>query len=91
MTRDALIPEMREKVLMSDLDRALDDAEREIATADFVLLTVKEYATQQRVHVQTVYTAIRQGRLRYGRVIRITDDVIRIAVPRGSITDRISA
>jgi hypothetical protein len=72
---------------MDDLETRANHA---IAAAED-LLTVKEYATQQRVHVQTVYTAIRQGRLRYGRVIRITDDVIRIAVPRGSITDRISA
>jgi excisionase family DNA binding protein len=72
---------------MDDLETRANHA---IAAAED-LLTVKEYATQQRVHVQTVYTAIRQGRLRFGRVIRITDDVIRIAVPRGSITDRISA
>lgn len=52
------------------------------------LLTVKQYADRCGVHVQTIYTAIRLNRLRFGRVVRVTDGVIRVAVPRGTITDR---
>jgi excisionase family DNA binding protein len=53
------------------------------------LLTVKEYADRHRVHVQTVYSAIRRGLLphpvtRVGRVIRID-------VSRASIQERKSA
>jgi excisionase family DNA binding protein len=52
-------------------------------------LTVKEYAEMFRVHVQTVYSAIRLGRLshpweRVGRSIRID-------VSRESIEERKSA
>jgi len=49
------------------------------------LLTVKEYADLHRVHIQTVYSAIRQGHRLNGRVERPTPRTIRIAVPRGSI------
>lgn len=47
-------------------------------------LTVKEYAAMMRVHVQTVYSAIRYERLnhpieRVGRTIRI--DVSRETIP----------
>lgn len=48
------------------------------------LLTVKEFAERQRLHVQTIYTAIRYNRLRY-RVERVTAGkraAIRIVVPR---------
>ena len=48
------------------------------------LLTVQEFADRFRVHVQTVYTAIRNNRLRFD-VIRPADRVIRIRVPRESI------
>lgn len=48
------------------------------------LLTVKEYADLTRVHVQTVYTAIRNGRLPQA-IVRPTSRTIRIAVSRGSI------
>lgn len=51
---------------------------------DSELLTVQEYAAMMRVHVQSVYTAINAGRLRYP-VIRPTGDSIRIAVPRETI------
>lgn len=52
------------------------------------LLTVKQYAERVGVHPQTVYTAIRLNQLRFGSVVRITDDVIRIAVPRHARTQR---
>lgn len=52
--------------------------------ADEALLTVKEYADLTRVHVQTVYTAIRYGRFVLP-VLRPTARTIRIVVPRGSI------
>jgi hypothetical protein len=57
--------------------------------SDVVRLTVKEYADLYRLHVQTIYTAIRFGRLdhdveRFGRAIRIV-------VPRESIQGRKSA
>lgn len=54
------------------------------------LLTVQEYAKRLRVHIQTVYSAIRYKRFPY-RVIRVTDakrSPIRIVVPRGSISER---
>jgi hypothetical protein len=47
-------------------------------------LTVQEYASIFRVHVQTVYSAIRYRRFKY-EVIRPTGRSIRIIVPRGSI------
>jgi hypothetical protein len=58
-------------------------------TSDFLRLTVKEYAAEYRLHVQTVYTAIRFHRLphdveRIGRAIRIV-------VPRESIEQRKTA
>lgn len=52
--------------------------------ADEALLTVKEYADLTRVHVQTVYTAIRYGRFVFP-ILRPTARTIRIVVPRGSI------
>lgn len=57
--------------------------------SDFLRLTVKEYAAEYRLHVQTIYSAIRYGRLphdveRIGRAIRII-------VPRESIAGRKSA
>lgn len=48
------------------------------------LLTVKEYAALTRVHVQTVYTAIRYGRFKLP-ILKPTARTIRIIVPRGSI------
>lgn len=51
------------------------------------LLTPKEYADIHRLHVQSVYTAIRYGRLPY-RVVKVTNGKkgrIRIVVPRESI------
>lgn len=53
---------------------------------DNELLTVKEYASRRRVHIQTVYTAIRNGRLPY-RTERIGRS-IRIVVSRESIEER---
>lgn len=66
---------------MSTLD---DDARRVLAKAstdDEELLTVKEYAERRRVHIQTVYSAIRRGKLKH-RVERAAASSIRIAVPR---------
>lgn len=68
----------------------LEDQAREIVEqarqADHdVRLTVKEYASWQRVHPQTVYSAIREGRRLEGRVERPSSHTIRIVVPRGSI------
>jgi len=57
--------------------------------ADCLRLTVKEYAALYRLHVQTVYTAIRFQRLPHA-VVRI-GRAIRITVPRESIEDRKSA
>lgn len=54
------------------------------------LLTVKQYAERYGLHVQTVYTAIRSGRLRY-LVVRPTPRTIRIDVSRESIQARKSA
>lgn len=55
------------------------------------LLTVKEYADRMRVHVQTVYSAIRRGLFPY-RVVRPTGDRnLRISVPRESIQARTHA
>jgi excisionase family DNA binding protein len=51
-------------------------------------LTVKEYAARFRLHVQTVYIAIRNGILPH-QVVRIGKS-IRIIVPADS-QDRISA
>lgn len=47
-------------------------------------LTVKEYADMFRLHIQTVYSAVRKGRInhpieRVGRTIRI--DVSRETIP----------
>lgn len=50
------------------------------------LYTVKEFAQLMRVHVQTVYSAIRYDRFPF-RVIRLKN-TIRICVPRGSIKHR---
>lgn len=55
---------------------------------DEVELTVKEYADLHRLHVQTVYSAIRQGNRVYGRVVRTSVRSIRIYVPRESIQAR---
>jgi len=66
-----------------DAARLVDAAEAE-AKAAVDLLTVKEYAERHRLHVQTVYTAIRYGRMRYP-IVRGTAGkraAIRIAVPR---------
>ena len=63
---------------MSDLDRVRDvvEASKRVERDGECWLTVKEYADLHRVHVQTVYTAIRYQRLdervkRVGRAIRI--------------------
>jgi predicted site-specific integrase-resolvase len=53
---------------------------------DNELLTVKEYAERRRVHIQTVYAAIRRGLLSYP-VERIGRS-IRIVVSRESIIER---
>lgn len=50
-----------------------------------VLLTAKEYAELHRIHVQTVYSAIRYGHHLDGRVVRPSARAIRIAVSRESI------
>jgi hypothetical protein len=55
----------------------------------YELLTVKEYACMYRLHVQTIYTAIRLNRLPHA-VDRIGRS-IRIAVPRESIEGQKSA
>jgi hypothetical protein len=55
----------------------------------FELLTVKEYALMYRVHVQTVYAAIRCQRLSHD--IERVGRSIRILVPREIIDGRISA
>ena len=70
-------------------DAPLARAQRALAESADEWLTVKEYADRRRVHVQTVYTAIRYGRLqhpvdRVGRTIRIN-------VSRGSIEDRMAS
>jgi hypothetical protein len=57
---------------------------------DTALITVQEYADIHRVHVQTVYSAIRRNLLPYP-VIRPTRRTIRIVVPRESIEERKSA
>lgn len=51
---------------------------------DVVLLTVQEFAVRYRVHIQTVYSAIRRGRLKF-EVVRAAAQAIRIVVPRASI------
>lgn len=64
--------------LEDQAQRVIQESERE------ELLTVKEYAERHRLHVQTVYTAIRYGRMKF-RVVRGTEGkraAIRIAVPR---------
>lgn len=68
----------------TDSSDLLAHAIREEGQTAEILLTVKEFAERQRLHVQTVYTAIRYGRLKY-RVERSTTGkraAIRIAVPR---------
>jgi hypothetical protein len=52
-------------------------------------LSVKEYAAIRRVHVQTVYSAIRRGKFQYA-VDRI-GGAIRICVSRESIRERIAS
>lgn len=52
-------------------------------------ITVKEYASIFRLHIQTVYTAIRYNRLPH-HVIRV-GRAIRISVPRESINERKTA
>lgn len=61
-----------------------------VSLTDDELLTVQEYAARFRVHVQTVYTAIRFQRLEF-RVIRTARRSIRICVPRESIKPRTNA
>lgn len=73
------------------MNDVFDDSRQEEAASEEVLLTVKEYASLKRVHVQTVYTAIRYGRRINGRVERPTSHTIRIAVSRGSIKELKSA
>ena len=67
---------------------SLDDDARDLLTdiQREEWLTVKEYAFARRVHVQTVYSAMRNGQFKYyfERVGR----TIRIDVSRGSIRDR---
>jgi hypothetical protein len=55
----------------------------------YELLTVKEYACMYRVHIKTVYNAIRCNRLPH-EVERI-GGAIRIAVPREGIQEGKSA
>jgi hypothetical protein len=70
---------------MNDLASQLDHAREEEAASEELLLTVKEYAALKRVHVQTVYIAIRTGRFKL-RIEKPTGGrSIRIVVPRGSI------
>jgi hypothetical protein len=64
----------------------LRQAERLLhATETDALLTVKEYAALNRVHIQTVYSSIRRGLFPH-RVERPTPGTIRIIVSRESIT-----
>lgn len=58
--------------------------EPDFRESDMDYLTVQEYAERFRLHVQTVYSAIRYNRLRFS-VIRAAGRSIRIAVPRESI------
>jgi hypothetical protein len=61
-----------------------DDDARDLiaeAEAEIWLYTVKEFAALRRVHVQTIYTAIRQGRFKY-EIERSTGASIRIKVPK---------
>lgn len=68
------------------LPQSVQPLTRAEETTDKVLLTVKEYAQSRRVHIQTVYTAIRTNRLPYG--VERTGGSIRIIVPRESINLR---
>jgi hypothetical protein len=52
---------------MSDLDRALNDAEREIE----VWLTVRDFGRKYSIDPKYVYEAIRQDRLNF-EVVRLT-------------------
>lgn len=81
------------------MDQDLAHARQVIAAARLAeaehedLITVQEYAAWMRLHVQTVYSAIRYGRMRYP-VVRATAGKrapIRIRVPRGSIQARTHA
>lgn len=67
---------------VSDLDHSVSQT---LSDAEEVLLTVKEYADLHRLHVQTVYSAVRYGRKLAGRVVRSSSHTIRIAVSRESI------
>jgi hypothetical protein len=67
----------------TDLQRA-----RELFGDECELLTVKEYALRCGIHEQTVYSAVRYGYKLQGLAIRVSKRVIRIAVPRGSVTIR---
>lgn len=44
-------------------------------------LTIQEYASLVRLSENHVYILIRTNKLKYGRVVRVTDRTIRIAVP----------
>lgn len=59
-------------------------------TDDYLLLTVKEFAAWKRVHVQTIYTMIKEGRLTDYPIDRI-GRAIRIVVPRGNIQGHTAA
>lgn len=50
------------------------------------LMTVKEFAASRQMHVQTVYAAIRAGKLIY-RAIRISRSSMRIAIPRDGVVN----
>lgn len=51
-------------------------------------VTVKEFATLRRVHIQTVYTAIRGGELQKLYPVERVGRSIRVGVPRGTISER---
>ena len=51
-------------------------------------LSVKEYAALRRVHVQTVYSALRYRAATFPHIVERVGRVIRIYVPRESINER---
>lgn len=67
---------------LDDARQALEDAERE------VWLTVKEYAFARKVHVQTVYSALKYRPHLFPYHFERNGRTIRIDVSRESIRER---